>query len=87
MYDESVDDSLAALKIILNWFVSNKIIKKYFTALYGDKNILYFNECFGDGAYLIIVEWVFLIKILIILILMINLMKMILILLLLLSDF
>ena len=44
MCDEAVDDSLAALKLIPNWFVTNKMIKKLFTALYADENMLYFNK-------------------------------------------
>ena len=34
MYDEAVDDSLAALKFIPDWFVRSKMIKKLFIALY-----------------------------------------------------
>ena len=33
MGDESVDDSLAALKLIPDWFLTSKKIKKLFTAL------------------------------------------------------
>ena len=44
MCDEAVDDSLAALKLIPDRFVTGKMIKKIFTALYVDENILYFNE-------------------------------------------
>ena len=29
MYDEAVDDSLAALKLIPDWFVASKMIKKH----------------------------------------------------------
>ena len=41
---ESVDDCLAALKFIPDWFVSSKMNKNLFTALYADGNIIYFNE-------------------------------------------
>ena len=51
MCDEAVDDSLAALKLIPDWFVTSKTIKKIFTALYADENILYFNEDSGDGVF------------------------------------
>ena len=44
MCDEAVGDSQARLKLILDWFVTSKIIKKLFTALYADENILHFNE-------------------------------------------
>ena len=32
MCDEAADDSLAALKLIPDWFVSSKMIKRLFTA-------------------------------------------------------
>ena len=32
MCDEAVDDSLAALKVIPDWFVTSKIIKELYTA-------------------------------------------------------
>ena len=43
MCDEAVDGSLAAPKLIPDWFVTGKMIK-LFAALYADENILYFNE-------------------------------------------
>ena len=36
MCDKAVDDSLTALKLIPDWFVTNKVIKKLFTALLAD---------------------------------------------------
>ena len=48
MYDEAVDDSLAALKCFPEWFVTSKMIKKLYTALYVDENILYFDEDSGN---------------------------------------
>ena len=42
MCDEVVDDSLAATKLIPDWFVTSKMIEKLYTALYTDENILYF---------------------------------------------
>ena len=50
MCSEAVEDSLAALKLIPDWFVTSKIIKKLFTALYVGKSILYFNEDSGDAV-------------------------------------
>ena len=61
MCDKAVDDYLAALKFVSDWFVTSKMIKILFTTLYADENILYFNED------LFVIEWVFLIQILIIL--------------------
>ena len=51
MYDEAVDDSLAALKLIPDWFVTSKMIEKLYTALYTDENILYFNEDSGNIVF------------------------------------
>ena len=51
MCDETVNDSLTALKLILYWFVTSKMIKKLFTALYADENILYCNEDSTDAVF------------------------------------
>ena len=51
MYDEAVDDCLAALKFIPNMFVTSKIITKLLTALYADDNILYFKEYSGNARF------------------------------------
>ena len=51
MCDEAVDDSLAKLKLIPDWFVTSKMIKKRFAALYADENILYFNKDSGNVAF------------------------------------
>ena len=42
--DKAVDDSLASFKLILNWFITSKIIKKPYAGLYADGNMLYFDE-------------------------------------------
>ena len=44
MCGEPVVDCLTALKVFPDWFVTSKMIKKLFTILYIDDNILYFNE-------------------------------------------
>ena len=46
--DKAVDDCLTTLKFVPDWFVTSKMIKMLFTALYADKNILYFNEDSGN---------------------------------------
>ena len=46
-----IDDCLAELKFILDWFVTSKMIKKLHTALYADDNILYFSEDSGDVIF------------------------------------
>ena len=51
MCDEAVDDSPAALKLILNWFVASKMTENLYTDLYTDENILYFNEDSGDVVF------------------------------------
>ena len=44
MCDKAVDDSLTALKRIPDWFVTNKVIKKLFTALLADGKYALFYE-------------------------------------------
>ena len=44
MCDKVVDDCLAPLKFVPDWFVICKMIKRLFIALYADENIFYFNE-------------------------------------------
>ena len=51
MFDEAVHDSLAALKLIPDSFVTSKMIKNLFTALYADENILYFDEDSGNIVF------------------------------------
>ena len=85
MCDQAADYSLAPLKLILDWFVTSKMIKELYTPLYADEDILYFNDDSGNFVFScnemgILNIW------LIILILITTLMKMILILLFL-SDF
>ena len=40
MWDKAADYSLAALKLIPDWFVTSKMIKNLFTALCTNENIL-----------------------------------------------
>ena len=51
MCDEAVDDSLAALKLILDWLVTSKMIKTLYIALGTDEDILYFNEDSGNAVF------------------------------------
>ena len=60
MCDKAVDNCLAALKLVPDWFVTSKMIKTLFTDLYADEKILYFNEN-SSNVYLIVMKWVFLI--------------------------
>ena len=61
MCNEAVDDSVAVLKLIPDWFVSSKMIKKLLTTLYGDKNIYSTLVKVLVMPYLIVMEWAFLI--------------------------
>ena len=40
MYDETVDDSPATLKLVPDWFVTNKLIENLFAALQADEHTL-----------------------------------------------
>ena len=51
MCDKAVDDCLASLKFITEWFVTSKMIKELFTALYADENILFFKEDSGNVVF------------------------------------
>ena len=51
MCNKAVDESLAALKLIPDWFVTSKMIKECFNAFYADAYILYFNEDSGNVAF------------------------------------
>ena len=51
MCDEAVFDSQVAFKLIPDWFVTRRMIKKLFTALYADANLLYVNEDFANAVF------------------------------------
>ena len=51
MCNVAVDDYIATLKLIPNWFVTSKMIKKLFNAFYANENILFFNEGPGDVVF------------------------------------
>ena len=51
MCDEVVDDSLAAVKLVPDWFVRSKMIKTLYTALYADIGLLFFDEDPGDVTF------------------------------------
>ena len=51
MCDEAVDDSLAALKLIPGWFVTSKMIRKRYTALYADDGLRFFDENSGGVTF------------------------------------
>ena len=51
MCDEDINDSLTALKLVPDWFVTSKMIKRRFTTLYTYKNILYFNKDSSNAVF------------------------------------
>ena len=51
MYDEVVDDSLAVLKLIPDWFVASKMVKNLYSVLYGDDALLFFHEDSGNVTF------------------------------------
>ena len=51
MCDEAADDSVAALKLIPDWLVTRKMIKRLYTALYADDGLLFFDESSGDVTF------------------------------------
>ena len=51
MCDKAVDDSLAALKFIPDWFVVSKMVQKLYTALYVDDGLLFFYEDSGNVTF------------------------------------
>ena len=51
MCDKAVDDCLAALKFVPDWFATSNMMKKLFTDLYADENILYFNEESNNAVF------------------------------------
>ena len=44
MRDAAVDNFLAALKFVHDWFATSKIMKKFYTALYTDDGLLFSDE-------------------------------------------
>ena len=50
MCDEAAADFLAALKLIFNWFVTSKMIKKLYTLLYADDGLLFYENS-GDVIF------------------------------------
>ena len=49
--DEAVDDSLAELKVIPDWFVPSKMNQKLYTTLYPGDGLLFFDEDSGDSTF------------------------------------
>ena len=60
MCDEAADDFLAALTSIPDRFVTSKMIKKLYTALYADDGLVFFIEHSGV-THCVVLKWVFLV--------------------------
>ena len=51
MCHEAVHDSLVALKLISDWFVTSKTVNELLTVFYADEHILYFNKDSGNIVF------------------------------------
>ena len=51
MCHKTIDDFLPTSNFVPDWFVTSKMIKKLFTDLYADENILHFNEDAGNVIF------------------------------------
>ena len=51
IFDEAADDFLAAVKLIPDWSVTSKMIKKLYTALYADYGLFFFDEDSVDVTF------------------------------------
>ena len=51
MCDEAVDDFLAALKLVPDWFVTIKMIKKLYSAQYANDDLIFFDENSCDVTF------------------------------------
>ena len=51
MCSEDVNNFLPTLNFVPNWFITSKMIKKLFTDLYADENILYFDDNFRNVLF------------------------------------
>ena len=60
MCNEAVGYSLAALKLILSWFVTSKMIKKCYSALYSDDCLFFFMKILVM-LHLAVMKWMFLV--------------------------
>ena len=52
MYDEAVDDCLATLKFIPDWFVTSNGLEKFLNAFHANDDTLFFNEDFDKVTFI-----------------------------------
>ena len=60
MRDEAVDESPAVLKLITDWFVTSKIIKKLYTALHAENGLVFLIKVL-IMSHFVVMKWVFLV--------------------------
>ena len=51
MCNKAVDDFLPTLKFVPNWFITSKMIKRLYNALFADDNIFFFDEDSGNVIF------------------------------------
>ena len=51
MCNEDVDDFMAALKFVSDWFVASKMLEKFHDALLARDDILFFDEDFSKVPF------------------------------------
>ena len=52
MCDQAFGNCLAALKFILDWFVTSKMLEKFHNALFANDYIFFFNEDFNKVTFI-----------------------------------
>ena len=52
MCDEAVDDYLAVLNFLPDWFVISKMLEKFDNALHANNDILFYNEDFDKVTFI-----------------------------------
>ena len=50
-FNETVDNCLEALKFIPDWFITSKMIEKFYDALLADDDTLFLDEDFSKVTY------------------------------------
>ena len=51
MCDEADDNFVAAMKLIHDWFVTSKMIKTLYAALYADDGFLFLDKDYGNVTF------------------------------------
>ena len=51
MSNKDVDDCLAALKFICDWFVTSKMLEKFHDALLTNDNLLFYDKDFSKVTF------------------------------------